>query len=542
MIKGDCMKKEAICIVNACFAFFIILLLVGCGSRIDYSLPANPIEFNTGTFINPNNPDDDYISIEYNGRTYIPYGTINGIVPKDEMGDCLGYIVQDGTKMEDSRIFLLAGDPDANYLGRFETEGVMNQPDFFRAVDTVGQEITTPKYIDDLDYDFWKNIPSDNIDQSDSMEEPDIPSVGGPYGEISVNVPDTWSYEPVHVDEEGLMYGLYGLILKPIEAQEGHIELVCADTFGVCGTGLSQEEITLATVKAHVGTYDDHEHWDFITIGDGNPQIVIQHTDCDSWTDDMWDEAMTILDTVCWNMDKTEGGIEQYIADSELESLGLIMDVRNISPTGLTVHFRQYEKKDVDEIFYGEPYTLERLVNGKWEAVPRIVAEASYHDIAYIIPSEGESELETNWEWLYGRLDPGTYKITKLVMTKKEDGDSNPNYPLSAQFMIADSDVVRTYEATNGALSEEYIKNDKLITLVRHYEMTDGTWKTDSNTYKYRLEITGRMGGGAVKDSTFVYLSNVEEISFERAYMAAGLSSNMDDYFDPSEAVLVAMK
>jgi hypothetical protein len=40
----------------------------------------------------------------------------------------------------------------------------------------------------------------------------------------------------------------------------------------------------------------------------------------------------------------------------------------------------------------------------------------------------------------------------------------------------------------------------------------------------------------------FVYLSNVEEISFERAYMAAGLSSNMDDYFDPSEAVLVAMK
>ncbi len=69
-----------------------------------------------------------------------------------------------------------------------------------------------------------------------------------------------------------------------------------------------------------------------------------------------------------------------------------------------------------------------------------------------------------------------------------------------------------------------------------------GGWKTDSNTYKYRLEITGRMGGGAVKDSTFVYLSNVEDIPFERAYMAAGLSSNMDDYFDPSEAVLVAMK
>ena len=48
--------------------------------------------------------------------------------------------------------------------------------------------------------------------------------------------------------------------------------------------------------------------------------------------------------------------------------------------------------------------------------------------------------------------------------------------------------------------------------------------------------------GGAVKDSTFVYLSNIEEITFDQAWKAAGLSSNMDDYFDPKDAVLVAMK
>lgn len=43
----------------------------------------------------------------------------------------------------------------ANYLGRFETEGIMNQPDFFRAIDTVGKDITTPAYIDDLGYKYW---------------------------------------------------------------------------------------------------------------------------------------------------------------------------------------------------------------------------------------------------------------------------------------------------------------------------------------------------------------------------------------------------
>ena len=53
-----------------------------------------------------------------------------------------------------------------------------------------------------------------------------------------------------------------------------------------------------------------------------------------------------------------------------------------------------------------------------------------------------------------------------------------------------------------------------------------------------RQEIRGRLHSAA-SDSVFVYLSNVPEISFERAAKAAGLSSNSDDYFAPEEAVLV---
>ena len=74
-----------------------------------------------------------------------------------------------------------------------------------------------------------------------------------------------------------------------------------------------------------------------------------------------------------------------------------------------------------------------------------------------------------------------------------------------------------------------------------YYEMNDGTFMCDDYTYKYRLEISGRMPNAAA-DSTFVYLSNIEEIPFERAYMAAGVSSNSEDYFQPDEAVLVEMK
>jgi hypothetical protein len=54
------------------------------------------------------------------------------------------------------------------------------------------------------------------------------------------------------------------------------------------------------------------------------------------------------------------------------------------------------------------------------------------------------------------------------------------------------------------------------------------------------LEISGRLSN-AVKDSTYIYLSNIEDITFEQAWKASGLSSNMDDYFDIDEAVLVEL-
>ena len=98
--------------------------------------------------------------------------------------------------------------------------------------------------------------------------------------------------------------------------------------------------------------------------------------------------------------------------------------------------------------------------------------------------------------------------------------------------------VVKTYEVTDSELAFE---NDELVTLVKYYEMSDGTWKTDDYTYQYRLEITGR-NNAADKDTTFVFLSNIEDITFEQAWKASGFSSNMDDYFDEEDAKFVAMR
>ena len=101
--------------------------------------------------------------------------------------------------------------------------------------------------------------------------------------------------------------------------------------------------------------------------------------------------------------------------------------------------------------------------------------------------------------------------------------------------------VIKTYDVTDSELTEECFENNELVTRVKYYEMSDGTWKTDDHTYQYRVEVTGRMNNAA-KDSMYVFLSNTKDITFDQAWKASGLSSNIDDYFKEEETKLVAEK
>ena len=138
-------------------------------------------------------------------------------------------------------------------------------------------------------------------------------SVTGSFGEISAEIPVGWKAEVYREGQEGLTYGLYGLSLEPEDDVSGRIELVATDSFGVCGTGLKTEEIFLAGGRARMGTYDDHAHWDFITFGDGDlkgagGQAVALHTDCSSWEERHWEEAMSILNTAAFDLSVAEAG------------------------------------------------------------------------------------------------------------------------------------------------------------------------------------------------------------------------------------------
>ncbi len=142
---------------------FICLLITGCGSELP-ELDDAAIGFYTGSFVDIEDDNAGYMTFEYNGRTYMSYGTIKGIMNwGKDIDKCIGYIVQDENASQvvdlenkETRVYTLVDDKDNNFLMVYYIgTTLMNQPDFFRAIDTKGIDINIPRYIDKLDGNYW---------------------------------------------------------------------------------------------------------------------------------------------------------------------------------------------------------------------------------------------------------------------------------------------------------------------------------------------------------------------------------------------------
>ena len=122
------------------------------------------------------------------------------------------------------------------------------------------------------------------------------------------------------------------------------------------------------------------------------------------------------------------------------------------------------------------------------------------------------------------------------------------SFPISTTHKTAQSTEVTAYRSGWAWLDTQVKKLTKKNIVELYQEgahtygkMANGRYLCDGNSYKYRLEIRGTMHNAAA-ESTFVYLSNIEDIPFERAWKAAGFSSDTSDYFPVKEAVFIDMK
>lgn len=262
-------------------------------------------------------------------------------------------------------------------------------------------------------------------------------SQGGPYGEISLSLPDGWSYELCPMDSDELVYGMYGIKIYPDDADDGYIAVNYTGTFGVCGMGLVEESATVAGEPASIGTFDNHEYWDFVAFQGEYDGVVALTYYVDDWWSEYGNQALDILDTLAYDKNVKEGGACIDSEESEVKEIALYFALKNITPTGATLVFRQNDANaPKGELMYGEDYVIEVLKDGEWEEAP-IPVEGNYafDAIAIMLPCEEISEREVDWEWLYGELAPGEYRIGKSVDDFIESGIFD-EYMVYAHFIL----------------------------------------------------------------------------------------------------------
>ncbi|MDZ4133347.1 MAG: immunoglobulin-like domain-containing protein, partial [Dethiobacteria bacterium] len=120
-----------------------------------------------------------------------------------------------------------------------------------------------------------------------------------------------------------------------------------------------------------------------------------------------------------------------YITVNNLEGVTMTVREETVSSTGLTLAFVNNSDQ---QCIYGEHYVLEKKINQGWYQVPVVVeGDYGFDDIGYDLAPDEEKEWDVDWEWLYGSLDAGDYRIVKDILDFRVAGDYD-TYSLAVEF------------------------------------------------------------------------------------------------------------
>ena len=117
------------------------------------------------------------------------------------------------------------------------------------------------------------------------------------------------------------------------------------------------------------------------------------------------------------------------------ETWGITLKAENVTPKGATIKCTQSGGEPTGRLQTGSRYFLETWTQEKgWHEAPYF-AEVAWTQEAWIIPMNDSCEWEVNWEWLYGTLSEGKYRIGKDIIDFRGTGDYD-NVIYYAEFEI----------------------------------------------------------------------------------------------------------
>lgn len=151
----------------------------------------------------------------------------------------------------------------------------------------------------------------------------------------------------------------------------------------------------------------------------------------EEWVNDVFNKLSDYEKSLNIELDMEE---TIYEIVNNLDGVTMTVKETSVSPTGLTVVI---ENNSDSQCIFGEYFVLEKKMDDGWYQVPvEIEGNYGFEDIGYELDPGDKREWETDWEWLYGSLDSGQYRIVKDILDFRDTGDFD-KYFLAAEFRIA---------------------------------------------------------------------------------------------------------
>ena len=121
--------------------------------------------------------------------------------------------------------------------------------------------------------------------------------------------------------------------------------------------------------------------------------------------------------------------VGRFELSCNIDDWGISLTVDNVTPTGLTLVCKQEDfiptnLNDNWEIRFNSPYVIQKFEYGDWVDVKIVCKEDIIWDAEeWVIENNGVSTMDIEWEWLYGELSAGKYRIKKEIENLKEPYD-----------------------------------------------------------------------------------------------------------------------
>ena len=113
---------------------------------------------------------------------------------------------------------------------------------------------------------------------------------------------------------------------------------------------------------------------------------------------------------------------------------GVSATVTKITPTGLTLnYYRESEDGSIGELFTDGWYALEYCADEDWlclvwEQLPLSSTAEALDQREIPISAQNKTVLTLDWTVLYGALDPGAYRLVKILYERTSEGELYGEY------------------------------------------------------------------------------------------------------------------